>query len=234
MLARCPPRAEACWWVGRTPRFTSWSALHPTPMQEGIVVTLQWLASAKVSGRISDLTDAFDQARKTSRQNKLATKLPPRVTHPAVEPGQLLLVETEIYGLLSGPSWLRASLTVDLLAAGYVKNPYDKCLFTLFSSDDTSEGQLLLDVDDFIEGGKEAHRKAMEGFYAKYCCGRAVDLMSTGQEVHSSPGGESCRITITASPFLRTNTSGPSFHPIEVPKSICQIPRKSVRRCSRR
>ena len=72
--------------------------------------------------------------------------------------GQLLRVETEIYGLVSGPSWLRASLTVDLLAAGYFKKPYDKCLFTLFSSDETSEGQLLLDVDDFIEGGNEMHR----------------------------------------------------------------------------
>ena len=57
---------------------------------------------------------------------------------------------------------------MDLLAAGYVKNAYDKCLFTLFSSDETSEGQLLLDFDDFIEGGKETHRKTMEGFYDKY------------------------------------------------------------------
>ena len=104
------------------------------------------------------------------------------MTHLKVGPGQLLRVETEIYGLVSGPSWLRASLTVDLLAAGHVKNPHDKCLFTLFSSDETSEGQLLLDVDDFIEGGKKTHRKTMEGFYDKYCCGKAVDLMSAGQE----------------------------------------------------
>ena len=39
----------------------------PTPTQEGVTVTLQWLASAKVSGRITDLTNAFGQARKTSR-----------------------------------------------------------------------------------------------------------------------------------------------------------------------
>ena len=135
----------------------------PTPTQEGIMVTLQWLASAKVTGRIADLTNVFGQARKTSRKNKLATKLPPGVAHPKVGPRQLLRVETEIYGLVSGPSWLRAILTVDLLAAGYVKNPYDKCLFTLLSSDETSEGQLMLDVDDFIEGGKETHRKTMEG-----------------------------------------------------------------------
>ena len=154
----------------------------PTPTQEGIMVTLQWLASAKVTGRIADLTNAFGQARKTSRRNKLATKLPPGVTHPNVGPRQLLHVETEIYGLVSGPSWLRASLTVDLLAAGDVKNPHDKCLFTLFSSDETSEGQMLLDVDDFIEGGKETHRKTMEGFHDKYRCGKAVDLRSAGQE----------------------------------------------------
>ena len=146
------------------------------------MVTLQWLASAKVTGRIADLTNALGQARKTSRKNKLATKLPPGVTHPKVGPGQLLRVETEICGLVSGPSWLRASLTVDLLAAGYVKNPYDKCLFTLFSSDETSERQFLLDVDGFIEGGKETHRKTMEGFYDKYRCGKAVDLRSAGQE----------------------------------------------------
>ena len=106
-----------------------------------------------------------DRLARRQEKNKLATKLPPIVTHPKVGPRQLLRVETEIYGLVSGPSWLRASLTVDLLAAGYVKNPYDKCLFTLISSGETSEGHLLLDVDDFIEGGKETHRKTMEGFY---------------------------------------------------------------------
>ena len=93
----------------------------PIPTQEGIMVTLQWLASAKVTGRILDLTNAFGQARKTSRKNKLATKLPPGVTHPKVGPRQLVRVETEIYGLVSGPSLLRASLTVDLWAAGYEK-----------------------------------------------------------------------------------------------------------------
>ena len=93
----------------------------PTPTQEGIMVTLQWLASAKVTGRIADLTNAFGQARKTSRKNKLAAKLPPGVTHPKVGPRQLLRVETEIYGLVSGPSWLRASLTVDFVGRGLCK-----------------------------------------------------------------------------------------------------------------
>ena len=46
----------------------------PTPTQEGIMVTLQWLASAKVTGRIADLTNAFGQARKTSRKKQTCHK----------------------------------------------------------------------------------------------------------------------------------------------------------------
>ena len=116
------------------------------------------------------------------KKNKLAAKLPPGVTHPKVGPRQLLRVETVIYGLVSGPSWLRASLTVGLLAAGCVKNPYDKCLFTLFSSDELSEGHLLLDVDDFMEGGNQMHRETMKKFHDKYRCGKAIDHRSAGQE----------------------------------------------------
>ena len=46
----------------------------PTPTQEGIMVTLQWLASAKVTGRIADLTNAFGHARKTSRKKQTCHK----------------------------------------------------------------------------------------------------------------------------------------------------------------
>ena len=81
-------------------------------------------------------------------------------------------METEVCGLVSGPSWLRASLTVDLLDLGYQKNPYDKCVYTLKSDDPKgeNEGHVLLDVDDFIEGGSDRHRRIFEKFYSKYNC----------------------------------------------------------------
>ena len=109
-------------------------------------------------------------------------------------------------------------MTVDLPAAGYVKIPYDKCWFTVFSSDNTSESQLLLDVDGFKEGGKEAHRKAMEGFYAKYRCGKAVDVMSASQEGTLFAGrrvvqNRDYRIAVSMDEFVRTK-----FHSTEVPK----------------
>ena len=39
------------------------------------MVTLQWRASAKVTGRITDLTNAFGQARKTSREKQTCHKI---------------------------------------------------------------------------------------------------------------------------------------------------------------
>ena len=120
----------------------------------------------------------------------------------------------------------QASLTVDLLAAGHVENPYDKCLFTLFSSDETSEGQLLLDVDDVIEGGKETHRKTTEGFYDKYRCGKAVDLMSAGQEGTRFAGRRAAQHPIFASLCRWTNMSSPSSVPLKFQKDTCQTPRK--------
>ena len=134
------------------------------------------------------------------------------MTHPKVGPRQLLRVETEIQDEAG------KGHAVDLLAAGYVENPFDKCLFTLFSSDETSEGQLLLDVDDFIEGGKETHRKTMEGFYDKYRCGKAVDLRSAGQEGIRFAGrrvvqNHDFRITVSMDEYVKSK-----FRPIEVPK----------------
>ena len=49
-----------------------------------------------------------------------------------------------------------------------------------------ARGQVLLDVDDFIEGGDEVHRSTMDRFYKKYKCGKAVDLMKAGKEALSS------------------------------------------------
>ena len=107
------------------------------------------------------------------------------------------------------------------------KNPYDKCLFTLFSSDESSEGQLLLDVDDFTEGGNEIHRKTMEGFYDKYRCGKAVDLrLGQDKRVHVSPGGVSCNTPIFASLCRWTNMSNPRSVPFKFQKDTFQIPRR--------
>ena len=172
------------------------------------MVTLQWLAFSEGDwphGR-------SDQCIRTGSQDATRSDSSKGVTTTVC-----WRVETEIYGLVSGPSWLRASLTVDLLAAGYLKNPYDKCLFTLFSSDETSEGQLLLDVDDFIEGGNEIHRKTIEGFYDKYRFGKAI-----GPQVGRTRGTRFAGRRVVQHPDFAHCVDGrivkSKLRPIEVPK----------------
>ena len=110
----------------------------PTPTQEGIMVTLQWLASAKVTGRIADLTNAFDRlARHREKQTCHETATRSDSSKSGTRDSCCVLKQRSV-GLCQDQAGPRASLTVDLLAAGYVKNPYGKCLFTLFSSDETS------------------------------------------------------------------------------------------------
>ena len=121
---------------------------------------------------------------------------------------------------------MRASLTVDLLAAGYVKYPYGKCLLSLFSSDETSEGQLLLDVDDFMEGGNEIHRKTMEGFYDKYRCGKTIDFRSAGQEGFHFARRRvvqhaDFRITVSMDEYVKSK-----LRPIDVQEDTRQTPRR--------
>ena len=109
-----------------------------------------------------------------------------------------------------------------MLDCGFVgcrlsKNVFDKCLFTLFSSDETSEGQLLLDVDDFIEGGNEMHRETMRKFFDKYHCGKAIDLRLAGQEGTRFAGRRivqhpDFRITVSMDEYVKSK-----LRPIEVP-----------------
>ena len=75
------------------------------------------------------------------------------------------------------------------------------------------EGQLLLDVDDFMEGGKETHRKTTEGFHDKYRCGMAVDLMSAGQEGTRFAGrrvvqNPDFRVTVSMDEYVKSKHQG--------------------------
>jgi hypothetical protein len=98
----------------------------------------------------------------------------------------LLMAETEVYGLISGPSWLRQSLVADFEALGYIRSMYDKCIMTLPSSKSTksvlNDGVILIEVDDILEAGEKSHRNAMEKFYAKYKCGKMKKLQDLGDE----------------------------------------------------
>eukprot|EP00435_Cladocopium_sp_Y103_P028601 s1454_g7.t1 len=101
------------------------------------------------------------------------------------DPEQLILLLTEVYGLVSGPSWWRRSLLEILVKSlGYRVNVYDRCLLTLDGPETKNtkdpwvktRGILVLEVDDILEAGDETHRQKMSELEARLRFGKVVDL----------------------------------------------------------
>ena len=77
-----------------------------------------------------------------------------------------------------------------------------------------------------MEGGKETHRKTMEGFYDKYRCGKAADLRSAGQEGTRFAGRRvvqhpDFRITVSMDENVKSK-----LRPIEVPREYLSNTRR--------
>lgn len=115
---------------------------------------------------------------------RLAVRQPRDEALPGLDPRQLLMLMTEVYGLVSGPSWWRRTfvkLATETL--GYHLNVYDKCCVVL-SGNDKSEGALsqgfvVLTVDGIAEGGSELHTQKMKQLEGLLTFGKISELMMT-------------------------------------------------------
>ena len=126
--------------------------------------------------------------------------------------GEVCTVDTSVAFRAGGRTW---NLDITFTSPLYLAVPV-RCLGVLFLAQCLV--QLLLDLDDVIEGGKETHRKTMEGFYDKYRCGKAVDLRSAGREGTRFAGRRvvqhpDFRITVSMDEYVNSK-----LRPIEVPK----------------
>ena len=139
----------------------------PTPLSSSLYCCLQLAAARKWKTRIKDVKTAFLQSLPTTRSRKLACRQPRDESLPGLHPQQLLLLMTEVYGLVSGPSWWRRSLlSVATGTLGYKLNEYDKCVLTLPSSSTSptakTEGFMVIEVDDIAEGGGTQHEEKLK------------------------------------------------------------------------
>ena len=164
----------------------------PTPTNEGFTLVMQTMASLGFEAVSADIKNAFGQSMPTNRQQPICSSLPNGMIESGfdLDPRQLILCNTEVYGLISGPSWLRQSLMSFFLNKGYVRNHYEKCALSLPPSWAAktkgaipyNEGVILVEVDDILEGGNARHRALMEEFYSKFKCGKRKRLIDLGDE----------------------------------------------------
>ena len=129
------PKSRFCVTGWQDPHIHEIERAAPTPSTVSLYTTMQYIASRKWTGYIRDFKKAFGQSKKTNRSQKLACRLPrddrdQLAADVGIHPEQLLVLETEVYGLVSGPAWWRVTAVEEFVAQGYEINPYDPCVLT--------------------------------------------------------------------------------------------------------
>ena len=159
----------------------------PTPLTTSIYLAMQTASTKQWKAFVRDVKTAFLQSMPTTRKQKLAVRMPSCEHFPTYDSKQLILLLTEIYGLVSGPAWWRRSLlNVLVRELGYTVSPYDRCVLILKADpaekleDQTStQGIIVIEVDDVLEAGGERHRLKMKALESRFRFGKVTSLMDS-------------------------------------------------------
>ena len=183
--AKLGPKSRWCVVGWRDPMVHAVERSAPTPLTVSMYLFMQLAATRHWPSWAKDVKTAFLQGKPTTRSQKLACKMPADEAFEGYDARQLILLETEVYGLCSGPSWWRRSLCEILVRElGYRINAYDKCVLTLdgiredgekeLNSENAvirgikkdgpllpTQGIIVVEVDDLLEAGGPRHRALM-------------------------------------------------------------------------
>ena len=78
-------------------------------------------------------------------------------------------MNTEVYGLVSGPAWWRITFVGYFLQEGYLLNALDRCCLTLPGpvTGAPTRGVVMLEMDDVMSAGDAEHERRMEAIAKK-------------------------------------------------------------------
>ena len=171
----------------RDPEVHSIERSAPTPLSTSIYLAMQVSACRSWTGFVRDVKTAFLQGLPTTRKQKLAVRMPPCEHFPEYDATQLILLLTEVYGLVSGPSWWRRSLlNVLIKELGYKLCPFDRCVLVLHADpsekledQNKTQGFVVIEIDDLLEAGSSRHREKMALLEKRFHFGKITNLMET-------------------------------------------------------
>ena len=139
------PKSRWCVVGWRDPHIHEIERAAPTPLTSSLYLFCQLSATRRWKGYAKDAKTAFLQAEPTTHRQRLACRMPSDESFPGYESEQLILLLTEVYGLVSGPAWRRRSL-LELLVKElkYRVNPFDRCVLTLDADVDNPDEQVTV------------------------------------------------------------------------------------------
>jgi len=131
------------------------------PTDPAINISAQVMTSRRWLMTVWDVRQAFSQSLKSNRRRPLARRQPRGGPFPGANPGGLILLETEVDGLVSGPAWWRVTFLGMFTRRGYVINPFDRCSLTLPGPvpGSPTKGIALLEMDDVMGAGDKDHNR---------------------------------------------------------------------------
>ena len=155
----------------------------PTPLTSSMHLFFQLAACRKWPARVKDAKTAFLQSKPTTRLRKLARRMPQDEAFEGYRDDQLIVLNTEVYRLVSGPAWWRRSfLEILVMQLGYRINCFDRCVLTLDSesreANAATRGMIVIEVDDVLEAGNVEHQRRMSALETMLKFGEAVELQS--------------------------------------------------------
>ena len=164
-------KAKARWILlgHRDPDALEVERFSPTPSGPTVHLAFQLIASQRFGLEIMDVTSAFGQSDAEVRKQGPLYASMPTTGIPGKEQWMLVEILTAIYGLVNAPATWRRTVRKVLLSLGYSESIYDPCLFILhYNAEERAQGAsfgcaglVLLDVDDFAQGGGARHKQLM-------------------------------------------------------------------------
>ncbi|CAE7305094.1 unnamed protein product, partial [Symbiodinium sp. KB8] len=184
------PKSRWCVVGWKDPQIHQIERSAPTPSSASINVVLQLIASRKWCGYLRDVKTAFLQSRPTDRRVPIACTQPRDECMPGLHPEQLILLLTEVYGLVSGPSWWRSSLLQRLYKHNYHLCPYESCILLLPGDKpgDPTEGVIVIEVDDLVEAGSQKHRDKLAVLEKEIRFGKITNLLEASEQESTYAG----------------------------------------------
>ncbi|CAE7473706.1 GIP, partial [Symbiodinium necroappetens] len=184
------PKSRWCVVGWKDPQIHQIERSAPTPSSASINVVLQLIASRRWCGYLRDVKTAFLQSRPTDRRVPIACMQPRDECMPGLHPDQLILLLTEVYGLVSGPSWWRSSLLQRLYKHNYHLCPYESCVLVLPGEKpgDPTEGVSVVEVDDLVEAGSQKHRDKLAALEKEIRFGKITNLLEASEQESTYAG----------------------------------------------
>ena len=184
-------KAKARWILlgHRDPDAQELERYAPTPATPTVYLAFQMLSSLKYKLVIMDVSSAFGQSDAHEReQGPLFATMPPSGI-PGYEKHWLIRVLTAVYGLVNAPAVWRKTVRKALDELGYVESTFDPCLYILpYLAAENPRGSrgcaglVLLDVDDFLQGGNHRHGDLMEKLRLRFKFGKWRDIYENSGE----------------------------------------------------